>query len=276
MDSFKDSVAFWASVLGTFLGLLGAIQSLTWLAAVGGLMLVGSLGAFAYARRQHELMESAALEVAGRSLDSLNIASLRRRLNRSLMIQDAQNEAIIDGENLTIRWKCIGYCRADRETSIEFSIDTDNHIPFNELNCFASDLRHDPAKTHRIRPILLGPDGISKKIAIPFLAPLTAGQPFDVVLTCELPGCMRSGVDYYTASLSFDQDRIQHFSVRLSFLRARPNWLRVYEPGTSGAAKLLKDLRPTRKNDDSTEYLDTGENVSSNLIRIYVFSRLTP
>ena len=64
-----------------------------------------------------------------------------------------------------------------------------------------------------------------------------------------------------------ERELAQHYS---------PNWLRVYEPGTSGAAKLLKDLRPTRKNDDSTEYLDTGENVSSNLIRIYVFSRLTP
>ena len=62
-------------------------------------MLASSIGALAYARRQHELMESAALEVAGRSLDSLNIASLRRRLNRSLMIQEAQNEAIIDGDD---------------------------------------------------------------------------------------------------------------------------------------------------------------------------------
>jgi hypothetical protein len=117
---------------------------------LGGLLIAGSIGALAYARQQHQLMESAAQKVAGRSLDSLNVASLRRRLNRSLMLQEAQNEAIIDGEDLTIRWKCIGYCRADRETSIEFSIDTDNNIPFDELNCFAYDLRRDPEKTHRI------------------------------------------------------------------------------------------------------------------------------
>jgi hypothetical protein len=273
MDSFKDSVAFWASVLGTLLGLLGAIQSLTWLAAIGGLMLAGSIGAVAYAARQHELVESAALKVAGRSLDSLNMATLRRRLNRSLIIQEAQNEAIIDGEDLTITWKCIGYCRTDRETSIEFSIDTDSNIPFDALNCFAYDLMHDPNETHRIRPILIGPDGISKKIAIPFLAPLTAGQPFNILLNCELPGCIKPGIDYYTASLSFDQERVQHFSVRLMFLRDRPNWLRVYEPGTAGAATLLKDLRPAKEDAEVTEYLDTGDNAPPNLIRIYVFSR---
>jgi hypothetical protein len=273
MDSFKDSVAFWASVLGTFLGLIGAIQSLTWLAAAGGLMLATSIVALAYARRQRELVESAALKVAGRSLDSLNVASLRRRLNRSLIIEEAQNEANIDGEDLTIRWECTGYCRADSETSIEFSIDADNNIPFDELNCFAYDLRHDPKKTHRIRPILLGPDSISKKIGIPFLAPLTMGQPFRVLLICELPGCIKPGIDYYTASLSFDQASVERFGVRLLFLHDEPDWVRAYEPGAAGAVKLLKDLRPARRTQQLTEYSDSAENVPSNLIRVYVFSR---
>ena len=82
MDSFKDTVAFWASVLGTFLGLLGAIQSLSWLAALGGLMILTSISAVAYATHQRELVESAVLKVASRSIDSLNMAGLRRRRNR--------------------------------------------------------------------------------------------------------------------------------------------------------------------------------------------------
>src|ERR1039457_5195333 len=65
---------FWRWLVGSLLGirprdiprLLRAIQSLACLAAAGGLMLVGSIGALAYARRQHELMESAALN---KSLD---------------------------------------------------------------------------------------------------------------------------------------------------------------------------------------------------------------
>ena len=276
MDSIKDSVAFWASVVGTFLGLLGAIQSLTWLSAIGGVMLVASIGSLAYARRQRQLVESAVLKVAGRSLDSLNLASLRRRLNRTLFIQETHNTAVIDGENLTLSWRCVGYCRADRETSIEFSIDSDNNVPFDELNCFAYDLQNDPEKRHRIRPILIGPEGISKKIAVPFLAPLEAGQPFSVLLTCELPGCMTAGVDYYTATISFAQDQVSIYTARLTFLHDRPDWLRVYDFHVPGGPFLLKDLRPIRDHDDITEYLDTDQDVPPKLGRIYVFHRTAP
>jgi hypothetical protein len=273
MDSFKDTVAFWASVLGTFLGLLGAIQSISWLAVLGGVMVLTSIGAIAYARRQRELVESAVLKVAGRSIDSLNMASLRRRRNRSLVIQEAHNTAVIDGADLKITWECTGYCRADRETSIEFSIDADNNIPFDELNCFAYDLQRDPKARHRIRPILIGPEGISKKVAIPFLAPLKSGEPFTVSLTCELPGCMKTGVDYYTASLSFDQDELLRCAVRLVFVQDRPRWLRVYEAGPAGSIKLLKDLRPTDMDAHGVEYLDEERSLPAKSVRIYVFSR---
>jgi hypothetical protein len=275
MDSFKDTVAFWASVLGTFLGLLGAIQSVHWLAALGGVMVVASIGAIAYARRQRQLLESAVLKVAGRSVDSLNMASLRRRRTRSLVIQEAHNTALIDGENLKLTWECTGFCRADRETSIEFSIDSDNNIPFDELECFAHDLRHDPKRRHRIRPILMGPDGISKKIAVPFLAPLRSGERFNILLTCELPGCMKAGVDYYTASLSFDQDEFLRCTVRLVFLQDSPKWLRVYEAGPAGAVRLLKDLRPEGMNAEGNEYVDAERSLPAKSVRIYVFSRST-
>ena len=52
MDSFKDSLAFWASILGTLVGLVGVLQSVTWLVALGVLAIVVSVGATAYARRE--------------------------------------------------------------------------------------------------------------------------------------------------------------------------------------------------------------------------------
>jgi hypothetical protein len=275
MDSFKDSVAFWSTILGTLLGLFGAIQSLTWLAIIGLLVAVGSVSALIYARKQRLLVKSAVLKVAGRSIDSLNMASLRRRTNRSLVIQEAKNLAIIDGEDLAITWQCTGYCRADQETVMEFSIDADTHTPFNDLDCFAYDLRRDPKRRHRIRPILLGPDGISKKIAVPFLAPLSAQEPFSIVLECRLPGCMKAGVDYYTATLSFDQERIERYSMRLVFLHDLPEWVRTYECRADGDVKLLKALRPLRKIDGSWEYLDIDHQIAARSARVYVFFRQT-
>jgi hypothetical protein len=204
------------------------------------------------------------------------MASLRRRLNRSIVIQEAHNTAAIDGENLTITWKCVGYCRADRETSIDFSVDSDNNVPFDELECFAYDLEHDPKKRHRIRPILIGPDGISKKITVPFLTPLKHGDTFDVLLSCKLPGCMKAGVEYYTTSLSFDQDDVLRFKVRIIFLRGRPKWLRVYDAVKTGRVRLLKDLRPSRVTEDEVDYVDAEQNVKPQSVRIYVFSRSAP
>jgi len=276
MNSLKDSLAFWATIVGTLLAIFGVIQSRSWLLAAGALVVVGSIIALGYASKQRAIVKSAELKVAGRSIDSLNLASLRRHLSRTLVIQRAENVAIIDGENLTITWDCTGYCRADRETAIEFSIDTDSNVPFEELDCVAYDLVHDPGRQHDIRPMLIGPDGISKKIVVPFLAPLADQEPFRVFLKCTLPGCMKSGIDYYTATLSFDQERVQHYTLRLAFLHDLPQWLRVYECRAGGSPSLLKDLRPLRKTAAMCEYQDIGEDIPARSARIYVFSRSAP
>jgi hypothetical protein len=273
MDISTESLASLASIAGTILGILGLIQSYTWLTAIGALLFLISVTALLYARRQRNILVSAAIKVSGRSIDSLNIASLRRRLNRSLVIQEADHLAEIDGEDLSIRWQYAGYCRADRESAIEFSVDADNHVPFDGLACFGYDLRNDPSKAHRIRPILIGPDGISKKVAVPFLEPLTSQQPFKMLLACDLPGCMKGGVEYYTSTMSFDQDTVRRFTMRLVFRHGRPHWLRVYDCNDSGKARLLRDLRPWREGDDFTEYLDSGQDVGARSARIYVFQR---
>jgi hypothetical protein len=156
---------------------------------------------------------------------------------------------------------------------MEFSIDTDSNIPFTDLDCFAYDLHNDPGGKHRIRPLLVAADGISKKIAVPFLAPAAAQQPFNVLLKCRLPGCMKAGLEYYTSTLSFGQDEVRHSTVRLLFFGARPSWVRVYECANSGNAKLIKDLRPLRKDQRFTEYLDIAEDVRAQSARVYIFWR---
>lgn len=274
MESFKDSVAFWSSILGMVLGFLGLIESSRWLAVLGLLLVAGSVAALLYARRQRQRLKLAAVTIEGRSIDSLNAASLGRRLNRSLIIQEADQVATINREDLVVTWRYSGYCRAPHEAAVEFSIDTDNHVPFERLECFAYDLQHDPKRMHRIRPVLLGADGLSKKIAVPLLERLSAREPFSVLLICTLPGCMKSGVEYYTSTMSVAQERIPTCTVRLVFLSDRPEWLRVYECGASGATKLLKDLRPSRETARLIEYTDLASDVPAQSARIYVFRRI--
>ena len=273
MDPFLDAAASWATVLGTTLALFGVVQSRAWLLAVGALLSLISIGALVYARRQRAIVESASLSVLGRSLDSLNAARLRHRLNRSLVMQRVENISTVDDEDLTVEWTCTGYCKAARETMIEFSVDADVNIPFGDLECLAFDLHHDPDRLHGIRPMLVGPDGISKRIAVPLLAPLAAEEPFNVFLRCRLLRCLTAGVDYATATISFAQDRVPQYAVRLRFLNGAPEWVRTYECRGLGGTRLLKDLRPVRLDGGVTEYADVDNNVPAESARVYVFYR---
>jgi hypothetical protein len=195
----------------------GVVQSVNWLAGIGAIFVTGSILALAYGTRQRQLVNRAKFRAEGCSIDCLNMANLRRLLNKSLIVQEVHNTAVICGEDLFIRWQRSGFCQAERESAIEFSIDADSSIPFAELECFAYDLRNDPERRHKIRPLLVGPDGISKKLAVPFLAPVQNQQLFAIELICTLPRCMKPGIDYYTAKLSFAQDRINNYSVELVF-----------------------------------------------------------
>ena len=273
METFENSLAFWSSILGTAIGVLGFINSSQWLAVLGLFLIASSIATLLYAERQRERLKLAAVKIEGRSIDSLNIASLGRRLNRSLIVQEADQVATINGEDLVMTWRYSGYCRAPHEAAIELSIDSDNNIPFERLHCYAYDLQHDPYRMHRIRPVLLSADGLSKKIAIPLLHRLSLREPFDVLLTCTLPGCMKSGVEYYTATMSVAQERVPTSTVKLAFLRERPEWVRVYECDPSGATTLLKDLRPSHEAAGLIEYTDQANDVAAQSARIYMFRR---
>lgn len=89
MDSFKDSLSFWFSIVGTVVGLFGVIESLQWLAVLGSLLVAISVGALLYAQKQRQRLNLASVKIEGRSIDSLNAASLGRRFNRSLVVQES-------------------------------------------------------------------------------------------------------------------------------------------------------------------------------------------
>jgi hypothetical protein len=273
MSSFQESLANWASILATLLSIIGLLQSKAWLTAISAFCLAAALIVAAYARKERSLLSSAAITIEGRSIDSLNIANLRRTMNKSLIVQEVQRAVTIAGVDLGISAEYHGYCRADKAAVMEFSVDADVHIPFARLSCAGYDLLRDPARAYPIRPLLIGPDGMTKKIAVPFLEPLTNQQPFSMLLDCTLAGCMKAGVDYYAASLSFDQDTVPRSVVRLVFMGDLPAFVRVYEYTASNQVKLIRTLQPRLLDGKRAEYLDVADNVKAQSARIYLFDR---
>lgn len=273
MQSLLQSLVSWTAVIAPVVTLVGLIQSSGWLAGIGAAFACVSIMAVVYARSQRLRVESASVEIEGISIDSLNAANLRRRVSRSFVIQRVDHTVTIAGPDLEITWRYAGYCRAERATEFEFSVDSGNSTPFSRLECFAHDLKHDPEKRHKIQPLLIGPDSISKKIAVPFLEPLSAQEPFDIMLHCRLPATYKPGIGYYTSTLSFDQDTVGRCTVQLIFLGEQPDWVRVYECEAGGSPQLLRSLSQVRREQESAEYLDVAENRSAQSARIYVFRR---
>lgn len=58
MKAFPENLAVWVSALGTFLSLLGALQSVTWLVWLGALLVVAAVSAAGYAWRQRMRLEA--------------------------------------------------------------------------------------------------------------------------------------------------------------------------------------------------------------------------
>ena len=114
---------------------------------------------------------------------------------------------------------------------------------------------------------------MSKKISVPFLEPLRAEQSFRMMLKCTLPRCMKAGFGYYTATLSFAQDRVRRCTVRLIFAGPAPGWVRVYECSPPRQPTLLKILTPLATEHGEHEYRDVVKEAAGQSARVYTFWR---
>lgn len=262
-----------ATIAGTVTSLIALLQSRAWLALTSALFACLSIAAGLYARKERRALDAASIVIEGHSIDSLNAANLRRRVNQTLVIQEALHTAQIEGGDLEITWRYSGYCAAEQETAIEFSVDSDDSTPFNELKCVAYDLVCDPEMARPIRPLLSGSEGISRKVIVPFLEPIKTHDAFSVLLRCTLPHCLKAGFGYYTSTLSFAQDAVRHCEVRLIFIGPPPSWVRVYDCLQPGKPALLKTLAPSKLTKESCEYRDVEEAQSAQSARVYAFWR---
>jgi len=123
-----ESLLALATIVGTVTSVLALIQSRSWLVFTSLLFVILSIIAGLYARKKRLALAAASTEIEGHSIDSLNMANLKRRVNRTLVIQEAIHTVVIEGEDMEFTWKYSGYCKSDRATSIDFSIDSDDNV----------------------------------------------------------------------------------------------------------------------------------------------------
>lgn len=267
----SEDVTMLANLVGMGLTLLGVADSSPSLVLTGVALSTASASARLLSERKGRRAEAMPPNIENLNLDSLHVANLRRRLNRSLNIQRAFQVAIIEGADLHLAWQYDGYCRSQSETGIEFSIESENNIPFEQLDCYVFDLQADPARSNQIRPSLVGSDGVSKKVRVPFLKPLSRGERFSLLLHCALPDTISTGVQYYASSLSFDQQAVDSASLHLIFVRTKPAWVKVYDLDQRSRPIFANELRPFRDDGTTCEYVDMAQNIPGQSVRVYLY-----
>jgi hypothetical protein len=130
MQYSLETLAALATILGSVISVLVLFQARGWL-FLTTLFFVGlAIAAGLYARRARLARAASSMVIEGYSIDSLNIANLRRRLDRGFVVQEADHTARIEGEDLKITWRYSGYCRAARASAFEFSIDSGTGTSF--------------------------------------------------------------------------------------------------------------------------------------------------
>lgn len=273
VESLQQTIALWLSMVASFVKVADTIRTES---------IVTTLTAFAFSfaaligvcvQRGRVFAPALAMFIGDRSLDSLNAANLRRRVTDDVFIQDAHHTAVINDDSLSFVWNYTGYAVGKQVSTIVLSIDSDSNVPFDALDCVAYDLRSDPGLSHQITPILIGQDGLSKKIAVPFINPISAGERFAIRLECRLPNCMKFGIEYYTCTLSFNQHFVPTCTVQMRFLGTRPRWVRLYQLGAGSELQIIKDLRPISETAGLVEYSDIAWNLKGSSTAVYAFDR---
>jgi len=120
--------------------------------------------------------------------------------------------------------------------------------------------------------VLVGPESISKKIAVPFLEPLRAQQPFDIELHCRLPSSCKLGLHYYTSTLSFDQEAVDICTVHLAFVGLKPNGCGSMN-AILPASATGEDLAPRARWPRTERISGCGARLERAIGEIYLFRR---
>jgi len=271
----RNQISLWATIIGLVLAVAGLLKEKAVLLYLGIIVFILFLVACYFLQKEKIKIKSSSIVVEGKSIDCLNIANLSRLQNKSLLVQDVTHVATIQGNDLKIEMHYNGYCKSKKGANgIEFSIDADANLPFDELDCYGYDLINDPNMSQKIKPIPHSPDSISKKIQLPFSNIIKRNEKFEVVLHATLNNCMQYGKDYYVSTLSFRQESIHNYIVKLEFMYDKPVWLRVYDVNTSGSANLVKNLTPISEPNSTTyKYEDHIGQVPAKSNRIYLFFR---
>jgi len=217
-------------------------------------------------------LKEAKISIEGRSITALNLANIERLNDKNFKVKNVKHTAVIENKNASFSFEYSGICiKKPEENGFLFSVEAENNVSFNNLDCYGYDLLADPQKMKKLRPIIKNNDGISKKVLLPFATQMSRYHPFSIFLTANYKNCMSYGKNYYNSTLSFNKrHKIESFKMVLKFKNFPPKDIRVYEI-KKGNARYIRSINP--ETSDNNLFIDQYKNVPGIKQLVYIFDR---
>jgi len=153
----KKNISLFIGAAGFLLSIYGLIENKSYILLFG---VSSSIIAIYFGYRlikEKQRYSKANIEIEGHRIESLNLANITRRQNKTLFIQQAKHIATISGVDLALEFDYSGYCsKNSHENGVDFSVDSDVNIEFRDMQIYGFDLKDDPNRLHEIKPILTG------------------------------------------------------------------------------------------------------------------------
>jgi len=261
------------SVLSVILALYSFIDGKKWIALILGVTSVAAIFIALKLYSEKKRNKKSNIVIENTRIESLNLANLARLKNSTLKVDTAIHRNYINGNDLAIEFEYSGICTCDDgESGITFSVDCDSNLGFEQMNWYGYDLIVDTNKTHKIHPKLLGAEGLTKKVMLPFAKKIIKYGKFHTSFRVTLPGCMKTGKDYVTATFSFNKLPIDTVIIELWFMDLYPKYVHLYDV-TNGVSTLEKELIPTNQISNKICYVDNINNLNPETALVYYFER---
>lgn len=201
-------------------------------------------------------------------IDCVSFLQQIAKINRDIELHKILIDYRINCNDCWADKRLEGKCYAKQYSTYEFSIASTVIKKYDDVYCVGYDLNYSPDK--EIRPILISPDGFSKRLSMQLNRSLHKGENFSIRLRYITYGVMTGEKRYLVSSFNYKKVALDEYSITFTFDENIPKEIRVYKMNkVNNSYCFLYKIFPQKEN----FFIDRCDvsDVNNHEQRIYVF-----
>lgn len=180
-------------------------------------------------------------------IDCTNFLTQITKRNRSIIPHKILINYYIDDNNCLSDKILEGKCNSESYSTYEFSIASTIIKKYDDTYCVGYDLNCNPAI--EIRPILISPDGFSKRLSLQLNKSLHKNETIKIRIKYKTYGIMSGDIRYLVSSFNYRKIELDEYNISFHFNKRTPDNIRVYLIDTiNNKYRFLYKLFPESEN----------------------------